>query len=121
MRSGHVKIYAEVHDLSSERSQRESMIDWLGTRAWFDECVKACRHRDLENGRWWTGASFGKGEDGSNSTREISDSYRGSDHSLWDIQQERNTSITLDISAEPTGSWNIADELGEIDLDILVE
>ncbi|CEL51474.1 Casein kinase I homolog hhp2 OS=Schizosaccharomyces pombe (strain 972 / ATCC 24843) GN=hhp2 PE=2 SV=2 [Rhizoctonia solani AG-1 IB] len=121
MRSGHVKIYAEVHDLSSERSQHESMIDWLGTRAWFDECVKACRHRDLENRRWWTGASFGKGEDGSNSTREISDSYRGSDHSLWDIQQERNTSITLHISAEPTGSWNIADELGEIDLDILVE
>ncbi|KAF8595635.1 hypothetical protein BDV93DRAFT_564154, partial [Ceratobasidium sp. AG-I] len=58
MRRGSVKIYGQLSPLSLDHISASTSIDWFSGRAWFDECIKASRHRDLDNGRWWTGALF---------------------------------------------------------------
>ena len=72
-----------------------STIYWTTRRAWFDECVKAARRHDLDNGEWWTGAAFRRpGFDKDPAAYE--DSYYASDFENWEhIQQERHPSITL--------------------------
>lgn len=110
MRLGSVKLYAQVSPLSPDHFDTSSGVDWFYHRAWFDECMEASRRRDLDNGRWWTGALFKEiyqPEEG-----ELPDSYTGDDYSLWDRQQERNKSLTLSTEAQE-GGWS-AEELDEI-------
>ncbi|KAG8697237.1 hypothetical protein FRC08_006661, partial [Ceratobasidium sp. 394] len=113
MRRGQVRIYAEVSALSQEHFVSITGVDWFSRRDWFDECVKVSRRRDLDDGRWWTGALFGPGYQGADES-ELSDSYRGGDYELWDRQQERDKSLTLSAGRELGGhSWN-GDELDDI-------
>ncbi|KZT03985.1 uncharacterized protein LAESUDRAFT_658820, partial [Laetiporus sulphureus 93-53] len=106
MRTGSVKFFARVSALtpvhvaadgSGARAGAEHAIDFAAERAWFDECVKAARRHDLDDGRWWTGAAFGDGYDGADGKEdeELSDSYRGDDYEEWERQQERDRSLTL--------------------------
>lgn len=100
MRRGSVKLYAQLWPLTSEHLENAAQIDWFSDRAWFDECVKASRRRDLDNGRWWTGALFGAGSEDSNEPDEYSDSYRGDDYEDWNPQHERDKSLTLSIGLQ---------------------
>ncbi|KAG9096548.1 hypothetical protein FRC06_008551 [Ceratobasidium sp. 370] len=100
MREGNVKLYAQVTPLSRHELLNES-IPWYSSRAWFDECVKASRYNDLENGRWWTNAPFPRSPQSSEG--EISDSYNGSDFEEWECQQERDGSLTLANGLEGEG------------------
>ncbi|KAF8595250.1 kinase-like protein [Ceratobasidium sp. AG-I] len=95
MRRGHVKIYASILPLTPEHVEDPGEICWYSNRAWFDECVKVSRRRDLDNGRWWTRVSAKSGHEGVNNQDKIPDSYREDDHSDWDPQQERSKSLTL--------------------------
>ncbi|KAG9096227.1 hypothetical protein FRC06_008885 [Ceratobasidium sp. 370] len=114
MRRGQVKIYAQISALSHKHFVSTTHVDWFSRRAWFDECVKASRRRDLDDGRWWTGALFGAGYQGGTDGSELSDSYRGDDYELWDRQQERDKSLTLPAKRAQGGcSWNV-DELDSI-------
>lgn len=90
MKRGGVRLYAELSDFTASSEE----LEWMGCRAWFDECVAAARRRDLDNGWWWTGADFPPNE--ARSDLDLSDSYRGSDYEDWeDRQQERDKSLTL--------------------------
>ncbi|KAF8595462.1 kinase-like protein [Ceratobasidium sp. AG-I] len=95
MRQSSVKLYAQLSSLNLEHLEDTSEIDWFSHRAWFDECVKLCRRRDLDNGCWWTGAPFGAENGDSDGSEEISDSYGGDDYEDWNLQQERDNSLTL--------------------------
>ncbi|KAG8728485.1 hypothetical protein FRC10_004945 [Ceratobasidium sp. 414] len=117
MRRGQVNIYAQVSALSQEHFVSATDVDWFSHRAWFDECVKASRRRDLDNGQWWshwTGALFGPEYQGGTDENELSDSYRGDDYELWDHRQEQDKSRTLsDERGQGGGNWNV-DELDDI-------
>lgn len=95
MRQGSVKLYAQLSPLTPEHLDNTVQIDWSSDRAWFDECVKVSRRRDLDNGRWWTGAPFGAGFEDPGESGELSDSYRGDDYEDWRPQQERDHSLTF--------------------------
>lgn len=68
-----------------------------------NECVKACRHHDIENGQWWTGAPFPEFTFYTPKEGEISESYFGPDFSLWNCQQERDKSLTLSTVSQCEG------------------
>jgi hypothetical protein len=117
MKTGYVKLYAQLSSLGHAQvqgSSHETSIDWLSDRAWFDECVKAFRYNDLDNGRWWTGAAFGG--DYQPKEGEISESYCGPDYEEWDCQQERDQSLTLSTPSQRNGgdSRTLAEDLDEI-------
>ncbi|KAF8593846.1 kinase-like protein [Ceratobasidium sp. AG-I] len=95
MRRSHVKIYASILPLTPEHVEDASKICWHSNRAWFDECVKISRRRDLDDGRWWTRALFKPGYEAFDNQDDISDSYREDDYEDWDPQQERSNSLTL--------------------------
>ncbi|KAG8738672.1 hypothetical protein FRC10_006619 [Ceratobasidium sp. 414] len=118
MRDGNVKLYARILPLNQHQLADES-IHWHSSRAWFDECVKASRYNDLENGQWWTNAPFARSPQSSEG--EISDSYRGLDFEEWERQQERDESITLDNGPRGEGEeeapQGILEELDEIVLE----
>ncbi|KAG8753087.1 hypothetical protein FRC11_007735 [Ceratobasidium sp. 423] len=101
--SGLCKLYAHVQPLTSAHLDDDS-IDWYSKRAWFDECVRATRYHNLNAGIWWTGAWFPSPD--RLHEWNLRDSYRESDHSMWEVQSERRKSITLaagDGDLESTG------------------
>ncbi|KAG8751307.1 hypothetical protein FRC11_009521 [Ceratobasidium sp. 423] len=89
---GLCKLYAHVQPLTPAHLDDDS-IDWFSKRAWFDECVKATRYHDLNDGLWWTGAWFLSPDRPEQWGRD--DSYYYSDYSMWPAQSERRKSITL--------------------------
>ncbi|CAE6478502.1 unnamed protein product [Rhizoctonia solani] len=88
-------LYAQVYPLTRAHLEDDS-IDWLSTRAWFDECAIAMRYFDLNLGIWWTGAWFPAVYE--RKEGEVSDSYSELDYSMWEAQSERAKSITLGIN-----------------------
>ncbi|KAF8595470.1 kinase-like protein [Ceratobasidium sp. AG-I] len=111
MRRGSVKVYAQITPLTLDHFGPSSGIDWFSHRAWFDECIRASRRRDLDNGRWWTGALFKEIYDDRD---DLTDSYRGDDYELWDRQQERDKSLTMSIEGqEGRDGWSV-EELDEV-------
>ncbi|KDN35720.1 hypothetical protein RSAG8_11343, partial [Rhizoctonia solani AG-8 WAC10335] len=90
--AGCCKLYAQVQPLTSAHLDDNS-VDWFSKRAWFDECVKIQRHKNLHGGFWWTGAWFSTAYHPKEG--ELQDSYGESDFSMWQPQEERNKSLTL--------------------------
>ncbi|KAG9093974.1 hypothetical protein FS749_013352 [Ceratobasidium sp. UAMH 11750] len=113
MRAGNVRLYAGLLPLTQACIEDKS-VDWFSDRAWFDECVKASRYHDLDNGRDWSNA-LTRGSSHC-SDDEISDSYTGSDFEEWSCQGERDKSITLgnSINGEDRSISNILDGIDEI-------
>ncbi|CUA77671.1 hypothetical protein RSOLAG22IIIB_12765 [Rhizoctonia solani] len=109
MRTGYVKLYAEVSPLTPAHMSDPS-IDWNSTRGWFDECVKAARYYDLCSGNEWT-QKLDKIED-------VSNSYRGLDFEEWEPQRERDQSLTLApiLENDGRGVLNVLEGLDEIEL-----
>ncbi|KAG8761841.1 hypothetical protein FRC11_012756 [Ceratobasidium sp. 423] len=97
MRTGYVKLYAQVSQLTLAETTCAS-VDWKSTRGWFDECVKASRYYDMCNGDLWTQASDTQINEGSE--EDVSDSYYEDDFEEWEPQQERDRSITLRAALE---------------------
>ncbi|CAE6461867.1 unnamed protein product [Rhizoctonia solani] len=89
---GYYKLYAHVLPLNLNHFE-DGTIDWFSKRAWFDECVKAVRYNNLNNGFWWTGAWFPSAYH--HKEGDLSASYFESDYSMWPPQGERDDSITL--------------------------
>ncbi|KAG8708954.1 hypothetical protein FRC08_018617 [Ceratobasidium sp. 394] len=116
MEAGRAKLFAQVLPLT-HADVLDNSIDWFSERAWFDECVKAIRYNHLNNRRWWTGAWFPHGYHPKEG--DISPSYFESDFEEWEpAQRERQTSITLAISARDLGGDakdGILDELDTLD------
>ncbi|CAE6435230.1 unnamed protein product [Rhizoctonia solani] len=86
------KLYAQVQALTPAHLGDNS-IDWFSKRAWFDECVKIQRHKNLHGGIWWTDAWFQSAyrpKEG-----DVEESYFESDYSMWKPQAERRESIAL--------------------------
>ncbi|QRV82538.1 casein kinase [Ceratobasidium sp. AG-Ba] len=100
MRSSYFQLYAKLLPLNQDNFEDEP-IDWFSNRAWFDECIKACRLHDMYGFRWWTGAWFPRHyipKEG-----EL-DSYSGTDFQEWDRpQQNRDTTIRQDLSGQNGG------------------
>jgi hypothetical protein len=92
------KFFAKLTSLGPSNLEQtciEERIEWGGTHGWFDECVRIARRRARYNRYVWTGSELGADDKESKGER-IPDSYCGMDHSLWDRQQERDLSLTLD-------------------------
>ncbi|KAG8708020.1 hypothetical protein FRC08_000156 [Ceratobasidium sp. 394] len=113
MKAGNVRLYASLSPLTQACIEDKS-VDWFSDRAWFDECVKASRYYDLDNGRDWSNALTGGSSRSSDD--EVSDSYDGSDLEEWSCQGERDKSITLgnNVHGEDGSISSILDELDEI-------
>ncbi|KAG8700077.1 hypothetical protein FRC11_013231 [Ceratobasidium sp. 423] len=92
IRKDYASLYAHVSPLTPAHITSES-VDWNSTRAWFDECVKASRYHYKCNGDRWTCVLHTPSNEESDG--ELSDSYRGDDFESWELQQERDQSLTL--------------------------
>ncbi|CAE7185301.1 unnamed protein product [Rhizoctonia solani] len=93
------KLYAHIEPLTLAHLDNDS-VDWLSKRAWFDECVKIQRHKNLHGGFWWTGAWFPsvyRRKEG-----DLRNSYLGSEFYIWQPQADRRRSITLAANGENT-------------------
>ncbi|KAG8761801.1 hypothetical protein FRC11_012930 [Ceratobasidium sp. 423] len=111
LRKGYVKLYAHVSPLTPAHIASES-VDWNSTRAWFDECVKVSRYYYKCDGDHWTYVlpTSSKGErDG-----RPSDSYYEGDFEGWELQRERDQSLTLEPILEEN-DIQLADVLGGLD------
>ncbi|KAG5648360.1 hypothetical protein DXG03_004932 [Asterophora parasitica] len=99
-----IKFFAQVSSLTpvhiAAGAGVEHSIDWAAERGWFDECVRATRRHDLDDGRCWTGAhDVADGTDGT-----LSNSYYEWDIDLWDnCQQERDRTLTLSTPSHEDG------------------
>jgi hypothetical protein len=94
------KVFASLTTLEPTNLTAKAM-DWRGDRGFFDECVSIARQRGLEDGYFqWTEAPVEQEDD-------ITNSYDGDDHSIWDayaLQRERKSELTLNQShQEPFG------------------
>ncbi|EUC58905.1 kinase domain protein [Rhizoctonia solani AG-3 Rhs1AP] len=90
--AGYCKLYAQVQPLTRTHLDDNS-IDWFSKRAWFDECVRIQRHKNLHGGFWWTGAWFSSAYHPKEG--DVEDSYMEPEYSTWRPQEERNQSLTL--------------------------
>jgi hypothetical protein len=113
------RFYAHISPLTEEHTTSGADVDWYSKRAWFDECVKAARRRDLERGRWWTGAHFPGGPSYSWKPGEgqYEDSYRENDYEEWEHrQEERDRSLTFlpDLQGGGVGPSSVLETVDEI-------
>ena len=92
---GTFPVFARITPLRPD-SIEKAREEWSGTRGWFDELIKIGRRQALEDGWPWTGTpeALVKGQDGG-SVEELSDSYFGYDIADWELQGERDVSLTL--------------------------
>lgn len=92
------KIYAKLTPMTPDTLQLtadSTNVCWSGARGWFDELVKINQRRSADAGWGWTRSGSAKEED---SDEELSDSYFGIDIADWVLQQERDRSLTMELS-----------------------
>lgn len=109
-------VYAQISILSPEHFENTGEIDQFSRRAWFDECIIACRRRDLDDGRWWTRAAFLNDLKINIDPNELTDSYRGDDDEILNRQQDRDKSLTLKLGLLSNEAGCYAEDSDEVEL-----
>lgn len=95
LHSSGAHLFANISTLNLDNLTargENSSIDWSLHREWHDECVKVAKRWDHDNGNDWSNYYRESSDEA-----ELTSSYMGGDHSVWDprCQQERDATLTL--------------------------